>query len=229
LLRELQSFYLFPLLKSFEIIIQLGAILAVVVLYYKSFLVGPKVWKPVLAAFIPTGVIGFLLYKFIKGYLLGNDFITVVALLLGGLVMIGLEMVYREKEHHLDKVEEIPLQSAVLVGLIQALSIIPGVSRSAVSILGGMFLGLKRKTAVEFSFLLAVPTMLAATGLDLIKSSFKFTNQEYLLLLLGFLCSFLVALVVVKWLVKYVEKNTFIPFGVYRIAVAIIFWLIILQ
>jgi undecaprenyl-diphosphatase len=107
------------------------------------------------------------------------------------------------------------------VGLIQSVSIIPGVSRSAASIIGGMLLGMDRKTAVEFSFLLAIPTLLAATGLDLIKTNFSFSTQEWIYLATGFLSSFIVAIIVIKWLVSYVKKYTFIPFGIYRIIIAI--------
>jgi undecaprenyl-diphosphatase len=105
---------------------------------------------------------------------------------------------------------------------------IPGISRSAATILGGLFLGLKRKTAVEFSFLLAVPTMLAATALDLYKSSFNFTPQEYQLLTIGLLGSFFTALLAIKFFLKFIQNHTFIPFGIYRILLAIIFWLSIL-
>src|SRR5690606_18934855 len=115
------------------------------------------------------------------------------------------------------------------IGLAQSISIIPGVSRSAASILGGMFLGAKRQTAVEFSFLLAIPTMMAATTLDLLETNFTFTANEGMLLATGFIGSFIVALMVVKWFVKYVQTNTFIPFGVYRIIAAILYYLIIIR
>ena len=106
---------------------------------------------------------------------------------------------------------------------------IPGVSRSGATIIGALFLGTKRKTAVEFSFLLAIPTMLAASLLDIAKSNFNFTNQEYQLLLVGFLGSFITAIFAIKFLVSFVKNHTFIPFGIYRIAIALIFWLFLIN
>jgi len=215
--------------KSFEIIIQLGAILAVVFLYWKTISKNIDVWKKIITAFIPTGIIGFILYKFIKSVLLGNPAITVYALLIGGVLLILLEKIYKEKEHHADKVEKITYKNAFLIGLFQSVSIIPGVSRSAATIIPALLLGTKRKTAVEFSFLLAIPTMLAATSLDIIKSNFSFTMPEYFILAVGLIISFLVALFAVKFLLDFIKKHTFVPFGIYRIILAIVFWLIVLR
>lgn len=209
--------------KSFEIFIQLGAILAVVILYFRKYFKNFKAWKNVIAAFIPTAVIGFLLYKLVKQFLLGNSPVVIAALFIGGILLILLEKIYKEKTHHAGKIEDLTLKQSVLIGLAQSASIIPGVSRSAATILGGMFLGARRETAVEFSFLLAVPTMLAATGLDLFKSNLNFSQQEFLILGTGFLGSFITALIVVKWFVKYIQKNSFFWFGVYRIILSVIF------
>ena len=216
-------------IKDFEIIIQLGAIVSIVVLFYKEFLKGSKVWKKILAAFLPTAIIGFLLFKFIKDFLLGNLYITILALLIGGVLLILLELLYKEKDHHADSIEKISLKNAFLIGLFQSLAIIPGVSRSGATIVSALFLGTKRKTAAEFSFLLAVPTMLAATGLDLVKSNFSYNLSEWTILGVGFIGSFFVALIVVKLFLKYIQNHTFIPFGIYRIMVAIIFWYILIK
>lgn len=215
--------------KDFEIIIQLGAIFAIVAIYWNNLYRSVEVWKKVLAAFIPTGIIGFVLFKFIKTFLLGNLYITLATLFIGGVLLIILELIYKEKEHHAGKIEDISYLNAVLIGVCQSIAVIPGVSRSAATIIGALFLGTKRKTAVEFSFLLAVPTMLAATGLDLIKSNFSYSINEWLLLTVGFIGSFVVALIVVKWFLKYVQTHTFIPFGVYRIIAAIIFYFIVIR
>lgn len=215
-------------IKSFEIIIQLGAILAIVVLYAKTLLTNKDVWLRILTAFLPTAVVGLTLYRFIKDFLIGNTLVTLSALFLGGIALIALELVYKEKKSHTDKIEDLRLKQSFLIGLIQSLSIIPGVSRAAATIVGGMFLGLKRTTAVEFSFLLAIPTMAAATGLDLIKSEFAFSPEELVLLLVGFAGSFLVAIFAVKFLLKFIQNNTFIPFGIYRIILAILFWFFII-
>lgn len=214
---------------TFEIFIQLGAILAVVVLYFKEFSKNTEVWKKVIAAFIPTAIIGFILGKFIKHFLVSNEFITLIALFIGGIILIVLELIYKEKDHHADSIEKITYKNAVLIGFCQALAVIPGVSRSAATIVGGLFLGTKRKTAVEFSFLLAIPTMLAATVFDLKDASFKFTSNEILLMALGFIGAFIFALIAVKFFLNFIKNHTFIPFGIYRIAVAIIFWFIFIK
>ncbi len=215
--------------KTFEIFIQLGAILAVCLIYWRKFLQSQKIWISVLVAFIPTAIIGFALYKIIKNVLLGNLIVTVLALFIGGILLIFLEKMHQEKQSQTSKVEQMTLKQAIGVGLVQSLSIIPGVSRSAASILGGMYLGLKRETAVEFSFLLAIPTMLAATGLDLVKTHLSFSSSEYVTLAVGFIGAFVTALLVIRWFLKYIQKNSFVPFGVYRIILAVLFWLIFLR
>lgn len=216
-------------IKSFEIFIQLGTILGVVALYWQTLTKNIEIWKRIIVAFIPTGILGFLLYKTVKIFLLGNVMITLFALLAGGLLLILLELIHKEKEYHKEKIEDINLKTAFLIGLFQSISMVPGVSRSAATIVGGLILGTKRKTAVEFSFLLAIPTMFAATGLDLVKSSFKFTNYEYSLFAIGFLGSFIVAMIAVKFFLNFIQKHTFIPFGVYRIILAILFYLLIVK
>ncbi len=215
--------------KDFEIFIQLGAILAVVVLYFKSFIQSKIIWQKVLAAFLPTAIIGFLLFKFIKNYLLGNLYITLISLLVGGILLIILELIHKEKDHHVDKIEEISFKNAFIIGIAQALAVIPGVSRSAATIISALFLGTKRKAAAEFSFLLAVPTMLAATTLDLAKANFNYSNAEWISLLVGFIGSFITALIIIKWFLKYIQKHSFISFGIYRIVIAIIFWLLLIK
>ncbi|MEK7159927.1 MAG: undecaprenyl-diphosphate phosphatase [Patescibacteria group bacterium] len=215
--------------KDFEIIIQLGAILAIVFLYWDSLFKNSIIWKKVLTAFIPTGIIGFILFKFIKSFLLGNLYITLISLFLGGLILIILELIYKEKGHHVDKIENISYKNALLIGIFQSIAIIPGVSRSAATIIPALFLGTKRKAATEFSFLLAVPTMLAATSLDLVKSNFSYSLNEWLILLTGFIGALITAFIVVKWFLKYIQTHTFIPFGIYRIVLAILFFLIVIK
>lgn len=215
--------------KDFEIIIQLGAILAIVVLYWRTLFKSVEVWKRIIVAFIPTGIIGFILFKIIKTYLLGNLYITLFALLIGGVLLIILELLYKEKEDYLEDIGKMKYSSAFLIGVFQSIAVIPGVSRSAATIISALFLGTKRKAAVEFSFLLAIPTMLAATGLDIIKSNFSYSINEWFIMLTGFMGSFVVALIVVKLFLKYVRKNTFIPFGIYRIIAAILFYLVVIR
>jgi undecaprenyl-diphosphatase len=215
--------------KDFEIIIQLGAILAVVVLYFKTLIQNAKVWTRILAAFIPTAIIGYILYKFIKTFLLGNVSVTLWSLLIGGIILIILELIYKEKDHHVSDIESISLKNAFLIGLFQSLAVIPGVSRSAATIIGALFLGTKRKAAVEFSFLLAVPTMIAASGLDIVKSSFAYSQSEFIALGIGFFGSFIIAIFAIKFFLNFIKNHSFIPFGVYRIILAVLFWLLIVR
>lgn len=209
--------------KSFEVIIQLGAILSVIVLYWRKLLNDFKLWKNIIVAFIPTAVVGLVFYDLIKEIFFENILVTVSALLIGGIILIIIEHLFKEKEHHTDSVSELNSKQAFLIGVAQSFSIIPGTSRAAATIIGGLLVGAKRKVAVEFSFLLAIPTMFAATGLDLIKSEFNFNSQELTILALGFIGSFITALLVVKWFIKFIGKNNFFWFGIYRIALAVIF------
>lgn len=210
--------------KSFEIAIQLGAILSVVVLYWRDLFVKWEVMKRVAAAFIPTAVIGFVLYKFIKQYLF-SDSIVVWTLFLGGIALILFERLHREAMNDKDSLEAISYSQAVGIGLIQSLAVVPGVSRAAATIVGGMALGVKRRTIVEFSFLLAVPTMAAATGLDLLKTSASFSSGEFGILAIGFITSFAVAIVAIRWLLKFIGTHDFTAFGWYRMAIAVLFWI----
>jgi undecaprenyl-diphosphatase len=212
--------------KSFEIIIQLGAILSVVVLYWKSFL-NIEVLKRLFVAFLPTGIIGLALYKVVKTYLLGNEVVVLWALLIGGAILIAFELWHKEPSGEPQQIARIPYKKSFYIGLFQALAIIPGTSRSAATIIGGLALGITRATIVEFSFLLAVPTMLAATGLDLVKNASSFSYDQAGVLAMGFIVSFIVALFSIKFLLQYVRKHTFVAFGIYRIAVALLFWVIL--
>lgn len=213
--------------KSFEIIIQLGAILAVFALYWKSFL-NVTLLKKLFVAFLPTGIIGLALYKIVKTYLIGNEMVVLSALFIGGVLLIVFELLHKEPLNEGQTPATLTYTQSFLMGLFQSLAIIPGTSRSAATIVGGLWLGLPRATVVEFSFLLAVPTMLAATGLDLVKSASTFSAGDALSLSVGFVVSFIVALLSIKWLLAYIRKHSFIPFGIYRITVAILFWFIIL-
>jgi len=214
--------------KSFEIAIQLGAILSVVVLYWRALLVNFEILKRVITAFIPTAVLGLIFYKIVKRVLLGSNTVVLYSLLIGGIFLIVFELWHREKESATEELPAISYSKAFVIGLCQAVAMIPGVSRSAATIIGGLILGIKRKTIVEFSFLLSVPTMAAATGLDLMKSEGHFSPEEFYLLLLGFISSFVVALVSIKWLIHFIKTHTFISFGIYRILISLLFWFVIL-
>jgi len=176
-------------------------------------------------ALVPTAIVGLVLYKFIKQVLLASPWVVVWSLGIGGILLIIVELFHKETT---DSVDLTPAR-AFLIGCAQSLSVIPGVSRAAATIVGAMLTGMKRKDAVEFSFLLAIPTMFAATGLDLVKSGKQFTASQYMLLGIGFIGAFISAIIVVRWLLHFVIKNSFIPFGIYRIFIAIIYTLVVLR
>lgn len=206
-------------LKTFEIAIQLGAILAVVVLYWKRLL-NIELLKKLAVAFAPTAVIGFTVYPFFKASLNGNMQVVVWALLIGGIALIAFD--YWKKEEQ-GTVDDLTYWQCALVGVCQSVAIIPGVSRSAATIVGGELLGLSRAAVVEFSFLLAVPTMLAATTYDLLKQAGTFSSSDFGLLGAGFIAAFVVALVSIRWLLSFVQTHGFALFGVYRIILALVF------
>ncbi len=215
-------------LKSFEIIIQLGAITSVLFLYWRT-LTNYQQIKKILAAFLPTAIIGLVAYGGVKKYLLGNSQVVVWALVMGGVVLVLFEWWYRKSGNRAIAQETISYRHAVLIGLCQSVAMIPGVSRSAATIIGGLLLGLDRKSIVEFSFLLAVPTMLAASVLDVSRSYQVFAGDQYMVLGVGFMVSFIVATMSIKFLLRYVQKHDFSIFGIYRIVAGILFWWIIIR
>lgn len=208
--------------KTFEIAIQIGAILSVLTLYYKRFLVSLEIYLKLLVAFLPAGIIGFLAYKTIKAYLF-NAYVVSVALVLGGVVLILLDRWTEKKEITYSSTEKMSYRGCLQIGLFQSVSMVPGVSRAAATIFGGIFSGFTRTQAAEFSFLLAIPTMLAATGYDLFKTSRSFSSNEWTLLLVGGVVAFVCALVAVKAFIAFLTRHGFKLFGYYRIALGILF------
>ncbi len=208
--------------KTFEIVIQLGAILSVLLLYTKRFLVGINIYLKLFVAFLPTGIVGLLVYKIIKQYLF-NPFTVSISLIAGGVLLILLDKWSENRKAEFADLEEISFPSAFKIGLIQCLSMIPGVSRSAATILGGVFSGFDRKQAAEFSFLLAIPTMFAATGKDLWESRHLIHGDNIILLLTGSVVAFIVAAISIKGFITFLTKYGFKYFGWYRITLGIIF------
>ncbi|HKH90322.1 MAG TPA: undecaprenyl-diphosphatase UppP [Gemmatimonadaceae bacterium] len=213
-------------LKSFEIIIQFGAILSVVVLYWRRFF-DIDVLKKLVVAVIPTGLIGLTVYKAIKGFLMGSLAVVLISLVVGGIALIVFER-FQEREDRDVDFREITYRKAFLIGLFQAIAVIPGVSRSAATIVGGSLLGVSKRTIVEFSFMLAVPTMLAATGLELLKSQAALSGN-FGILGIGFVVSFITAIVAIKSFLAYLKRRDFSLFGWYRIALALVFYLAFLR
>jgi undecaprenyl-diphosphatase len=218
-----------PFPFAFTVIIQLPAILAVV-LYFWSTLwpfrsdrahrdATVLLWTKIVIAVLPAVVLGLLLDKFIEAHLT-HAVPVAIALVVGGIVLIFLER--RRASPLFERVGDIGIGTGVCIGFFQCLAMWPGVSRSAATIIGAMALGASRCAAAEFSFFLAVPTMLGATSLKLVKGGFGFTTHEWVLLGIGCAVSFATAYAVIAFLMNYVRRHDFIPFGYYRIALGLV-------
>jgi undecaprenyl-diphosphatase len=215
-----------PFVKSFEIIVQLGAILAVVLIYWRRLLDVPLLMKAAVA-FLPTGIVGLTVYKIVKGYLLGNVRVVLGSLLLGGIVLLLFDRRWRQDDAETD-FSVISYKQAVLIGLCQCVAMVPGVSRSAATIVGGTLLGIPKRTIVDFSFILAIPTMAAATGYDLLKSYGDLSGHGAALGV-GFVVSFVTALLAVKTFLAFLKGRGFAAFGWYRIVLAIAFFVVFVR
>jgi len=215
--------------KSFEVVIQLGAILAVVALYFRRLLTDRETLKRVAVAFLPTAFVGLALYRFIKR-MFDSPMTVVITLFVGGIIIILFERWLKGRKVALPETgsSEMTYKQALLIGLFQSIAVIPGVSRSGATIIGGLSLGLSRTAITEFSFLLAVPVMAAATGLDLLKSAGSFSSADLPVLGIGFLVSFVVALFAVKTFLRFVKTHSFTGFGIYRIVAAVAFLLFVI-
>lgn len=210
--------------KVFEVTIQSGAILAVVYLYRKQLASRSDLLLKLGAAFVPTGVLGYLLYKTVKSFF--NPSVVSYMLIAGGGALIAIENYLKKRPAAPGSLQSVSYKNAFTIGLIQSISMIPGVSRAGATIMGGLLVGMNRKDAAEFSFLLAVPTMFAATAYDIYKNYGAFNIGDWQNIFAGFIASFLFAVVAVKALLKFITNHTFIPFGIYRIAVGILFLLV---
>jgi len=219
-------------LKTFEIAIQLGAVLAVAHLYWRKLLSDFKLIQKAIIGLIPTIIIGIFMYPFLKSFLLESVQTVSISLIVGGIVILFIESRFKKRGNDDKKItndlSKVTYKQAFFTGLTQSIAIIPGVSRSAASIFGGMTVGLDRKTATEFSFILALPTITAATGFDVIQTAPSFSQSQIIQLTIGIILSFIVALISIKWLLKYISTHTFTGFGWYRIAIGIIFLLLFL-
>ncbi|WP_293896560.1 undecaprenyl-diphosphate phosphatase [Flavobacterium sp.] len=204
--------------KLFTVVIQLGAILSVVVLYFKRFFQTLDFYFKLIVAFIPAVVFGLLFSKKIDA-LLENPITVAVSLVLGGIILLKVDDWFTNKEEA-QTTDEISYLTALKIGLFQCLAMIPGVSRSGASIIGGMSQKLSRKTAAEFSFFLAVPTMLGATVkkcYDYYKDGFVLSHDQINFLIIGNVIAFIVAMLAIKSFIGYLSKHGFKMFGYYRI------------
>ncbi|MBI1423793.1 MAG: undecaprenyl-diphosphate phosphatase [Gammaproteobacteria bacterium] len=211
--------------KAFEVIIQLAAILAVVAKYRDKFT--PRhfeLWKKLVLAFIPVGAVGFLFYKQIKAMF--SVEVVAVMFIVGGIVFIVIERLYKEEAAHVTDVEQLTYRQALWIGVAQVFSLIPGTSRAGATIVGGLLVGLNRTASAEFSFLLALPVMAAASGYDLLKHHREFNDSNLLHLGIGFAVAFAVAYITMKLFISFLSRFTFVSFGVYRIAFGLLLLLL---
>lgn len=202
--------------KMFTVNIQFGAILSVLVLYWKRFFQTTDFYFKLFVAFLPAAVIGFLLNDFIDA-LLENVWVVAISLLLGGFVLIFIDRIANDTRE-----KEITFPTALKIGFFQCIAMIPGVSRSASTIIGGMLNGLSRKQAAEFSFFLAVPTMAAAGGYKLLKTYDTIQKEDIQTLLIGNAVAFVVAMLAIKFFISFLTKYGFKVFGYYRIILGLI-------
>lgn len=203
--------------KMFTVNIQFGAILSVVVLYWKRFFQSTDFYFKLFVAFLPAAILGFLLNDLIDS-MLENVVVVAVSLLVGGVILVFIDRIANDQVSE----REITYFDALKIGLFQCIAMIPGVSRSASTIIGGMLQGLSRKQAAEFSFFLAVPTMAAAGGYKLLKTYDTIQSEDIKILLLGNLVAFVVAMLAIKFFINFLTKYGFKVFGYYRIILGLI-------
>lgn len=208
--------------KAFIVNIQFGAILSVVVLYWKHFIQSVNFYLKLFVAFIPAAVLGFLFSDFIDS-MLENVYVVAVTLILGGIILLFVDKWFNKPIED----QTISYPTAFKIGLFQCISMIPGVSRSAATIIGGMTQKLNRKTAAEFSFFLAVPTMFAASGYKLMSNYKAIDMQNIEMLIVGNIVAFIVALIAIKSFITYLTKHGFRVFGYYRIIAGVVILVLI--
>jgi undecaprenyl-diphosphatase len=209
--------------KDFTVIVQFGAILSVLVLYWRRFLVGYPFYLKLFIAFLPAAIIGLLVKKKID-VLLGDVRVVGWALVIGGVILLFIDRLFAEQEKRLEAegsghIANMTYVQALVVGFVQCLAFVPGVSRSASSIIGALGMKLNRKAAAEFSFFLAVPTLTAATAYKCLKIAPTLTAAEIPVLLIGNLIAFIVGCLAIRTFVNFLTKHGFFVFGIYRIVV----------
>jgi undecaprenyl-diphosphatase len=209
------------LVKAYEVIIQFAAILAVVLLYREKINFKEiDLWSKIMAAFLPLAIIGFLLKDWIKEIFV----IETVAwmFIVGGIIFIVVEYFHNDEEKSAKEVEEITWIQSMIIGFGQVLSLVPGTSRAGSTIIAGMLSGVNRKASTEFSFLLAIPVMTAVAGYDLFKHYDEFMGADLTAFFIGFIVAFLVAYITIKLFIVFLQRFTFVAFGIYRIIFGII-------
>ena len=212
--------------KAFDVIIQLAAILAVIANYKDKL--SPKhigLWTKVFISFLPLAVIGYVFKDQIKE--LFESYVVAVMFIVGGVVFLIIEYFHEDSSVKIERVEDVGYKEAIWIGIAQVFALIPGTSRAGSTIIGALLLGLSRKASAEYSFLLALPVMGAVSGYDFLKHYSDFSSENLLALGVGFLVSFVVAYFVMKLFIQFLERFTFVAFGIYRIAFGVaLLWFI---
>jgi undecaprenyl-diphosphatase len=207
--------------KAYEVIIQFAAILAVLLTYSDKFHPSKiELWKKLILAFIPIGAVGYIFADYIKAMF--DIKIVAIMFIIGGIIFLLVEKFYQEQETHIDDVEKVSYKQALWIGFAQIFALIPGTSRAGSTIIGAMLVGLNRKASAEFSFLLAFPVMSATTAYDLLKHYKDFSEANLVILGVGFVTAFIVAYLTIKLFLVFLQKFTFVAFGIYRIIFGII-------
>lgn len=208
--------------KLFEVVIQGGAILAVLFLYFNYLLKNKDLWGKLIASFLPTAVVGFLFYKIIKSVFFESINLIIFSLFFIGLIFLLIEFLIKQKKIKLEKkLLSLTYSEAVLIGLAQSLAIVPGVSRAGIVMIAMLIMGFKREESAIYSFLLALPTIIAASLLDLYKERALLAQANLVYLSIGFFVAFLTAIIAVRWFVNFLKNHTLAVFGWYRIILAI--------
>ena len=212
--------------KAYEVIIQFAAIMAVM-LIYKEKITFKKIdlWIKLFIAFLPLAIVGFIFKDQIKA--LFNVETVAWMFIIGGIIFLVLEYFHKEDESITTTVEEVNFKQAIWVGVSQVFALIPGTSRSGATMVGGLLVGLDRKTSSDFSFLLAIPVMGAVTAYDLLKHYHEFADANLLAFGVGFVVAFVVAYITVKLFLVFIQKFSFVPFGVYRIIFGVVLLMVI--
>jgi undecaprenyl-diphosphatase len=209
------------LTKAYQVIIQFAAILAVMLIYREKITFKKiDLWKKLIVAFLPLAIVGFIFKDQIKT--LFNVETVAWMFIIGGFVFLVVEYFYEEKEYHISDVEKVSYIQAFWVGVAQVFSLIPGTSRAGATIIGGLLVHLDRKTSAEFSFLLAIPVMAAVSGYDLLKHYHEFEAANLGAFVIGFVTAFIVAYLTIKLFLAFIQRFTFVAFGIYRIIFGVI-------
>ncbi len=204
------------LIKAYEVIIQFAAILAVMLLYRNKINIKEiDLWTKIIVAFLPLAIVGFLLKDWIKEIFV----ISTVAwmFIIGGIIFLIVEYFHKEDNSTAKDIEEVTWRQSLLIGFGQVLSLVPGTSRAGATIITGMLSGVNRKASTEFSFLLAIPVMMAVSGYDLLKHYDEFMGADLTAFIIGFIVAFVVAYLTIKLFIVFLQRFTFVAFGIYRI------------